>query len=295
VVLLRRGKGDRRRHVVPITESVLTRDKGAKNPPEIQGAAGGSGTESHDVRRVTNWTILPTVVGRTARTVARRGPNGRRLLKHLWIEAKRYSAPNLRIVRVEDIPGLTSVIVAGGVSRYCHLVLSALSKRLDSRTMFEIGTYRGEASWLLAHNLPQLRVFTLDLPNLQAVDQVALELTDRGEYFTHWERGNRYTGTAEAARITQLWGDSATFDFSPYYGQMDLVFVDASHSYSYVKSDTEAALRMLAPGGTIVWDDYTYYPGLYRYLNELAPSLDRPILHILETRLAVYSRTDLLR
>jgi hypothetical protein len=72
------------------------------------------------------------------------------------------------------------------------------------------------------------------------------------------------------------------------------VYIDASHSYSYVKSDTEAALRMLAPGGTIVWDDYTYYPGLYAYLNELGTDLDKPILHLLETRLAVYSQTPLL-
>jgi hypothetical protein len=47
---------------------------------------------------------------------------------------------------------------------------------------------------------------------------------------------------------------------------------------------------MLTRFGTIVWDDYTYYSGIYAYLNELAPTLDAPIYHILGTRLAVYSR-----
>ena len=71
------------------------------------------------------------------------------------------------------------------------------------------------------------------------------------------------------------------------------MYVDASHSYSYVKSDTEAALSMLSASGTIVWDDYTHYPGIYAYLNELAPTLDRPIFHVLGTRLAVHSRREL--
>jgi hypothetical protein len=69
---------------------------------------------------------------------------------------------------------------------------------------------------------------------------------------------------------------------------MDLVFIDASHSYSYVRSDTEAALKMLAPTGMIVWDDYTYYPGIFAYLNELSPSLSPPIQHIGGTRFAIY-------
>jgi predicted O-methyltransferase YrrM len=274
----------------------VTSGKRVRYQPEAQGAGtGGQPVESHNIRRVTNWSILPTVVGRTARTVIGRGPDGRRLLKHLWIEAKRQSAPTVRNVRVQDISNLTDVTVTGNVARYCHLVLCALAKLLDCRTAFELGTYRGEATWLLARNVPELRVFTLDLPNLEAAEHVALELTDRGEYFTHWDRGTRFAGTPESARITQLNGDSATFDFSPYLGQMDLVYIDASHSYSYVKSDTEAALRMLAPGGTIVWDDYTYYPGLYAYLNELGAGLDQPILHLLETRLAVYSQTVMLR
>jgi predicted O-methyltransferase YrrM len=248
-----------------------------------------------EIRRVTNWSILPTVAGGAAGKVARSGPEGRLLLKHLWIEAKRHSAPNVRNVRVDDVSGLKEVTVTGSVSRYCHLVLGALAKLLTSRSLFEIGTYRGEASWLLAHNLPDARLWTLDLPDLEAADHLALELTDRNEYFMHWERGARYAGTPEAARITQLFGDSATFDFSPFKGKMDFVYIDASHSYSYAKSDTEAALQLLAPNGTIVWDDYTYYPGLFAYLNELATTLNQPIVHLLDTRLAVYSRKRWLR
>ena len=46
--------------------------------------------------------------------------------------------------------------------------------------------------------------------------------------------------------------------------------------------------------GTIVWDDYTHSAGAYAYLNTLAPALDRPVFHLLGTRLAVYSRWDIV-
>lgn len=209
------------------------------------------------------------------------------LVKNLWIELKRFSAPNVTGIEPSDLLGMESILVQGGVARYCRVVLVALSRALGCRTIFEIGTYRGETAWLLAHNNPTAHVYTLDLPGLEAARSVKLELTDP-KYFDHWERGKTFLGTPEAGRIVQLQGDSATFDFSPYHGQMDLVFIDASHSYSYVRSDTEAALRMLTPRGTIVWDDYTHYPGIFAYLNELSPRLSRPIEHILGTRLAIY-------
>jgi predicted O-methyltransferase YrrM len=250
---------------------------------------------SPTIRRVRNRDILPAVLrGAFARAAA--DPRGARtrLLKRLWIELKRFSAPYVVSVGPSEIAGLEHVRVDGHVMRHSPLVLCALAQLLGCRSIFEIGTFRGDTSWLLAHNLPQARVFTLDLPGLESARRVRLEITDVDEYFHAWERGARFRGTPEGQRITALVGDSATFDFSPYRGAMDLVYIDASHSYSYVRADTEAALAMLSPIGTIVWDDYTYYPGIYAYLNELAPTLDHPIYHLLGTRLAVYSRRDLL-
>lgn len=250
---------------------------------------------SPTIRRVRNRDILPGVV-RDAIARAAADPRGARarLLKGLWIELKRFSAPHVMSVEPAQIAGLDLVRVDGHVMRHSPLVLCALAQLLGCRSIFEIGTFRGDTSWLLAHNLPQARVFTLDLPGPESAQRARLEITDVDEYFHTWERGARFRDTPESLRIIPLVGDSATFDFSPYRGAMDLVYIDASHSYSYVRADTEAALAMLSPTGTIVWDDYTYYPGIYAYLNELAPTLDRPIYHLLGTRLAVHARRDLL-
>ncbi|HKC91806.1 MAG TPA: class I SAM-dependent methyltransferase [Candidatus Limnocylindria bacterium] len=244
-------------------------------------------------RRVGNRDILPTVIGgalhRSFVDRALRAALG----KALWIELKRFSASGVRNLDISRIRGIDKVNVEGAVLRHCPLVLTALARLLECDAIFEFGTYRGDTSWLLAHNLPEARIFTLDLAGPEAVEQAELDVTDP-EYFERWDRGARFRGTREASRITQLFGDSATFDFAPFSGKMDLVYIDASHSYSYARSDTEAAFGMLSETGTIVWDDYTHYPGLYAYLNELAPSLDGPIFHLLGTRLALYSRWEIV-
>jgi len=215
------------------------------------------------------------------------------LAKALWIEAKRNSAPNVDNIDATRIRGIRSVNVHGPIGLHCPLVVPALAMVLEPAEIFEFGTFRGESAWLFAHNVPNARVHTLDLPGPEAVSAAKLDLTDP-EYFATWDRGSRFRGTPEAERIVQLTGDTATFDFSPFAGRMDLVYIDASHSYSYVRSDTEAALEMLSPTGAILWDDYTLYPGIFTYVNELAPTLDRPIHHVLGSRLALYSRRDIV-
>jgi predicted O-methyltransferase YrrM len=239
-----------------------------------------------------NRGLIGSISARLAKTlISNREGSRYRLMGHLWIELQRFLAPNVRNVDLADL-GVDGTLVEGDVTRHCRLVLCAIGKLLDCRTIFEIGTYLGQTSWLLARNNPQASIFTLDLPGAEAARGLKDQLTDP-EYFVEWNRGIRFRGTPEASRISQLFGDSATFDFSPYKGQMDLVFIDGSHSEAYVRSDTQAAFAMLSERGTIVWDDYLYYPGIYRVVTELARKLDPPVFHIVGTRLAIYSRVDI--
>jgi Methyltransferase domain len=103
--------------------------------------------------------------------------------------------------------------------------------------------------------------------------------------------GARVHGTDQATRVRQSYGDSATFDFSPY--PSDFVFVDGSHAYEYVLSDSRNARAMLGKGpGTIVWHDYGMWSGVTRALNEL--HRDDPyyasLVHVKGTTLAVLAR-----
>lgn len=166
---------------------------------------------------------------------------------------------------------------------YC---LAVIARIREPRTIFEFGTYNGATTLWLAKTLPGAEVFTLDLPRELRVWDRATSVAgpDTGEGL-----GARFAGTPYAARITQLIGDSRTFDFSPYFGRMDLIVVDADHSYEGARSDTENALRMLSPSGTIAWDDCVW-PGVTRAIDEAAEHHGFTAVRLVPSELAVYDR-----
>jgi hypothetical protein len=219
-----------------------------------------------------------------------------RVVRDSWTMIKRFGARSIEDVEIREVPCVRDAVIEGYIDDPNRAVLAALTQGLGARTFFEIGTNRGRTTWTVARNNPHVRVLTLDLPTRESIDQVRLDVndSDREFFVDEWDRGEAFADTPEASRITQLWGDSASFDFSPYDGEMDVVFVDGAHSYSYVRNDTEAALRMLSPRGAILWDDYPGIPGVYRYITELAPTLNPPPVHILGTRLVLYSRVPVV-
>lgn len=156
----------------------------------------------------------------------------------------------------------------GNVSLLEIIVLARLVRERAPRTIFEIGTFDGRTTLNLAANAPDdAMVFTLDLP---ANEPTAYALAPADYHFVNKPAsGARLAGTAYATRVTQLYGDSATFDFSPYHSEF--VFVDGSHAYEYVKSDSMRALELVGDGpGVIVWHDYAGWDGVTRALQELA-------------------------
>jgi len=216
------------------------------------------------------------------------------LRRELWVAAKRFAGSSvIREVDVAELDAVGDTVAAGYVDDFNRLIIAAVCSRVECRTFFEIGTYVGRTAMTVALTNPNATIYTLDLPDRSAAQDLSLELTDP-HLFAHWDRGRDYRGTTQEERIHELVGDSARFDFSPYFGTADVVYVDGSHSYSYVKGDTENALRLLTPRGTVLWDDYPQYSGVYAYLSELAPSLDRPLVHLRGTRLVLYSRHECL-
>jgi predicted O-methyltransferase YrrM len=202
---------------------------------------------------------------------------------------KEHGASAVENIALGKIAGLEAEHLTTIGASADRLILTGIVKQLAPRTVFEIGTYLGETTLALARSCPQAQLYTLDLPDPETRKDTALEFTD--EYlFERWDRGVAFRDQPEAQRIQCLQGDSARFDFSPYESRMDLIFIDASHSYSYVKADTQAALKMLSPDGAILWHDYPTYPGIFAYLNELAREQHLRIVHPLGSGLALYTR-----
>ncbi len=156
------------------------------------------------------------------------------------------------------------------------------------REIIEIGTFDGRTTVNLALNAPPpAPIFTLDLPP-QHPRRLALAAGEE-QYVEKSAPGARFSSAPSAARrITQLFGDSATFDWSAHERKAGLVFVDGSHAYDYVRADTTTALRLVAPGGAVLWHDYGAWDGVTRALEEIEDAQGLGLRHIRGTSLVVW-------
>jgi predicted O-methyltransferase YrrM len=218
---------------------------------------------------VARWVLYLLTLGLRSR-------RERGALRQIALQA-RYHASPIEAVDVSDLaPGGHPLDlrelrgVDGNVTTFELVSLCLLARSISPRTILEIGTFDGRTTLNLAANSPGATVFTLDLPREELPSAEARIAPSDRKYVDKAVSGARFHGTDCESRIQQLYGDSATFDFTPYHGEVDLVFVDGAHSYEYVLSDSRNALRLLRSGsGVIVWHDYGTWDGVTRALDEL--------------------------
>lgn len=195
-------------------------------------------------------------------------------------------------MEVSLLPALGKVI--GGVNARELWVLAGFA--LGARRLFEFGTATGRTTYVWARNAAEDAVIgTLTLPP-DGLDGYRAEAADSDEAtaiavaetrFRHFV----FEGTEVESKIRLHLCDSKEFDERDWVGLCDCVFVDGSHAYSYVRSDSGKALRMVRPGGTVLWHDYrgpSVCGDVYRYLNELGTTL--PLVRLAGTRLVAWRR-----
>lgn len=184
---------------------------------------------------------------------------------------------------------------ANGNIRISELaILSAFAKKCrQGSNLFEIGTFDGRTTLNLALNAPKAcRVLTLDLPTNQNTKyQLAQGEEHMIEKPTPGLRYEKYRAKhpEKIGRIQQFLGDSAVFDYGHYSRTCSLVFVDGSHAYDYVVSDTAAAMRMVEPGGVIIWHDYGIWKGVTTALEELEKKVKLGLRNIEGTSLVIWT------
>ena len=153
------------------------------------------------------------------------------------------------------------------------VILAKIAKCLRPQNVLEVGSHRGHTTKLLAeHTPPQTRV-------------VALDRDPR--------HGAAYRDSPLTGKIERRIGEVSVEAFAADNpGSYDLIFLDADHTYSAVRRDTELLLPLLAPSGIFVWHDYANWGrfskknGVPEYLHELAAT--RPVAALAGTWLAVY-------
>lgn len=181
----------------------------------------------------------------------------------------------LPVVALKDITGdLQPVLLEtqardGNVTPEELNVLASLSAFFKPSRIFEIGTFDGRTSLnLIANTGPDAELYTLDLPQ-SAITETALRIkTGDRKFIDKPVSGTLFHNTPWQSRIHQIYGDSATWDYTPLHNSMDMIFVDGAHSYEYVLNDTEKVFPLLRNGkGVIIWHDYGW-PEVILALNE---------------------------
>ena len=184
----------------------------------------------------------------------------------------------------------------GNINFMESLAISYIVQAMKARELFEIGTFDGFSTYHLAKNSPSdAKVYTLNLP-------VSASFADYATTYSLWEYhgdrkaheliplrgiGSVYKTSDVADKVSQLFGDSLSFDFSPYFAAMDLCFIDGGHTYTHVRSDTANALKVLRPGGVILWHDYNMqHREILRFLDEFA--INNKLYHVEGTRLVLH-------
>ncbi len=178
----------------------------------------------------------------------------------------------------------------GNVSLAEVVILAKLAGGVNpGEEIIEIGTFDGRTSLNMAVNSPESSpLFTLDLP---WGDETAFDVEEHEKAFINKPQpGSRFLASNEpsAKKITQLLGDSATFDWSDHFGKAGMVFVDGSHAYDYAKTDSETAMKLIRPNGTIIWHDYGVWEGVTRALEEIEAEKKLGLKHIRGTSLVIW-------
>jgi predicted O-methyltransferase YrrM len=165
---------------------------------------------------------------------------------------------DVRLIDLDQVDGNTTLQE--------QVILIALAKRKRVRKVFEFGTFDGKTAANFAANLGvQAKILTIDLEPTR-IKEARLPI---GKYDLKFiQKSQIGVKSREFANVLQLRGDTAQFDFTPWYGTQDLVFVDACHEYDYVRNDTEIAFKLTQTGGLIIWHDYGTWVGVTRALNE---------------------------
>lgn len=172
----------------------------------------------------------------------------------------------------------------GGSTAIDLALLKALARRYKNCRYFEFGAWRGES-----------------VANLAGVAQECISLSLSDQELRQFGFNDLYIATSrffssDLNNVLHIGHDSRTFDYKPYLGTCDLVFIDGDHSYDGVRSDTKNAFRLLRDDrSVIVWHDYmrTFETdilwGVFAGMLDGAPETAVPHLyHVSNTLCAVY-------
>lgn len=155
-------------------------------------------------------------------------------------------------------------------------LIDLLQKRKKQINYLELGVHNGASFCCAIYNSPNVNCYGIDLfenTSKPTVKNKAGYTLDIKRTKKNIESNNRFNNNYK------LFADDLTSirsrGFAESIGGVDLLFIDAGHSYKDVKLDFENYSPSVNPGGYIAFDDYaipkTTHPGVVKFCDSIEP------------------------
>jgi predicted O-methyltransferase YrrM len=204
---------------------------------------------------------------------------------------KRYQLPDgLPVVEMDQLIGSGTIALGpmtfldGGSLPTDLMLLAGLAEQIDSCSYFEIGTWRGESVATVAPRAKSCHTLCLSREEMRRMGMHPRTIEAHGLF------------SKELENVSQLRGDSRSFDFGQLNRKFDLLFIDGNHHYDFVKSDTANLFRhLLHEKSIVVWHDYGFHPDQVRYevmaaiLDGIGAERAGMVYHVAHTKSAIFT------
>jgi Methyltransferase domain len=150
------------------------------------------------------------------------------------------------------------------------LCIAAIAVAENPSEILEIGTFMGHTTRLLAINIPNATIHTLDLPESYSLSTDAEKQMPKDDFHLIAKRtvGREYRSLSCASKVVQHFGDSANWDFTEA-GKSNFFFIDGAHTYQYCKNDSEKCFALCGGKGVFIWHDCDrLHPGVVKFVTE---------------------------
>lgn len=145
-----------------------------------------------------------------------------------------------------------------------EIISGVLSKLPEKGRLLELGTGYGHSAVHFAKLKPRWTIYTVDGYGMYGDIQNIFKVGENNFKADGFLATYNYIKDNGATNVVPIVGNTATLSWDV---PVNVIFIDADHSYEWVKKDTEHYLKFVRKGGLIIYHDYNSNWDVQKYFD----------------------------